>query len=105
MKFAPLAAAVLLATTSSAAIASDTTDQADKAEKPAKMTIDTPIEQLMADEKAKAIVAENMGGTDLTEHPMYGQFQTMSLKELQPWSGGQITEEMLEKIAAGLAAL
>ena len=68
-------------------------------------TIDTPIETLMADERAKAVVIQNFGGTDLTAHPAYDQFKSLSLKALAPFSQGLITEEMLTKIAADLAAI
>ncbi|MEL7189210.1 MAG: hypothetical protein AAGK17_06620 [Pseudomonadota bacterium] len=72
--------------------------------KKAALTIDTPIEQLMADEKAKAVVTKHAGG-DLTQHPAYAQFKTMNLVELQPWSSGAITDDMIAKIKADLAKL
>lgn len=73
------------------------------AQAPAKLTIDAPIEQLMADPKAKAVVDTHLPNVE--SHPAYGQFKGMSLKAVQPLSGGMITDELLAKIAAGLAAI
>lgn len=71
----------------------------------ASLSIDSPIGVLMADEAAKAVVIKHFGGQDVSQHPMYEQFKAMSLKEVAPFSQGMITDEMLEKIAADLAAL
>ncbi|MEL6487938.1 MAG: hypothetical protein AAFQ13_12445, partial [Pseudomonadota bacterium] len=51
----------------------------------AALTIDSPIEQLMADEQAKAIVTKHFDGQDVSEHPMYDQFKAMSLKDVAPF--------------------
>jgi hypothetical protein len=59
----------------------------------------------MADERAKAVVLKHFGGQDLTQHPAYEQFKAMSLKMVAPFSQGMITDEMLTKIAADLAAI
>ena len=72
-------------------------------EAPAKLTIDAPIEALMADAEAKAVVDANLPG--LEDHPAYGQFKAMSLKAVQPFSGGVVTDEILAKITEGLAKL
>lgn len=69
----------------------------------AKLTIDSPIEALMANPAAKAAVEAQMPGVE--GHPAYGQFKTMSLKQVQPFSQGMITDDMLAKIAAALADL
>ncbi|WP_066529442.1 hypothetical protein [Erythrobacter sp. CCH5-A1] len=102
MKFAPLAAlglALAAVTAPAAVVAQDTATPA-----PA-FTIDTPIETLMADERAKAVLTANFGGQDLSQHPAYDQFKALSLKALAPFSQGLITEEMLAKIGAELAAI
>ena len=102
MKLYFLAVPALLAAT--VAGAQDATPPAEApAEAAAKLTIDTPIEALMADEKAKAVVDANLPG--IADHPAYGQFKAMSLKAVQPFSGGVITDEALTKIAEGLAKL
>ena len=103
MKLAPIAAALLLA---SPALADGHGDHADHAEKKtAKFTTDTPIEKLVADEKAKAVLVKHMGGQDVSQHPMYDQFKSMSLKAVAPFSQGMITDEMLAKINTDLAEI
>ena len=44
-------------------------------------------------------------GIDVTAHPAYEQFKGMSLRQVQPFSEGQITDEMLKKIETDLAAI
>jgi hypothetical protein len=68
----------------------------------AAVSLDTPIEQLLASEKTKAILDARVPG--LTSHPMLDQFKSMSLKQLQPMAGGQLTDAMLEGVAADLAS-
>ena len=103
MKLTPLAAIGLVVTAIAApAFADDTATTATTA---AAFTIDTPIETLMADERAKGVLTANFGGQDLSQHPAYDPFKAISLKALAPFSQGLITEEMLTKIAADLAAI
>ena len=68
----------------------------------AAVSLDTPIEQLLANEKTKAMLDARIPG--LTSHPMLDQFKAMSLKQLQPMAGGQLTDAMLEAVAADLAS-
>lgn len=102
MKFAPLAAIGLALVAAAAPAMADGHAETAAA---AAFTIDTPIETLMADERAKAVVTANFGGQDLTQHPAYEQFKSLSLKAVAPFSQGLITDEMLTKIAADLAAI
>jgi hypothetical protein len=67
------------------------------------LTIDTPIVDLVANEKAKAVLDANFPG--MTSHPMFDSFKGMSLKAVQPMSGGKITDEAIAKTAAELAAI
>lgn len=69
----------------------------------AKLTIDSPIEALVADPVAKAVVEGAIPG--LSAHPSYDQFKAMSLTSVQPYSGGAITDEIIKKITDGLAAI
>ncbi len=69
----------------------------------AKFTLDTPIETIAADSAAKAALEASVPG--LTTHAMYESFKTMSLKQVQPMSGGRITDEALAKAAEALAAV
>ncbi len=68
-----------------------------------KFSLDTPIETLVADAAAKAVLDADIPG--MTAHPAFDQFKTMSLKQLQPISQGQITDETLAKVATDLAAI
>ncbi|WP_298470717.1 hypothetical protein [uncultured Erythrobacter sp.] len=102
MKLTSIAAALMLgAAVTTPALADGHGDHAEA--KAAKYTIDTPIEKLVADAKAKAVLEKHLPGID--QHPAYGEFKTMSLKAIQPFSQGAITPELLEKIAADLAAM
>lgn len=70
----------------------------------AKFSVDTPIETLVADEKAKAVLASVLGA-DITQNPFYDQIKAMSFAQVQPLSQGQITDETMKKLAEGLAAI
>ena len=105
MKFASLAALGLaVAALTTPAFADDSVPTTAPAPD-AAFSIDTPIEVLMADERAKAIVAKHFNGMDLTQHPAYEQFKALSLKSVAPFSQGMITEDMLTKISADLAEI
>lgn len=69
----------------------------------AKLSIDSPIEALVADPAAKAVLEGVIPG--LPAHPAYDQFKAMSLTQVQPYSGGAVTDEMIKKITDGLAAI
>lgn len=69
----------------------------------AKYTADTPIETIVADPAAKTVLDASVPG--LTTHSMFEQFKSMSLKQLQPMSGGRITDDVLVKAVAALAAV
>ncbi|OAN66219.1 hypothetical protein [Sphingomonas sp. TDK1] len=68
-----------------------------------KFSLDTPIETLLADEKAKAVLDTDIPG--LSSHPALDQFKAMSLKAVQPFSQGALTDEVLKKVETDLAAL
>ncbi|MEL6530183.1 MAG: hypothetical protein AAGK01_07630 [Pseudomonadota bacterium] len=102
MKLKPIVAAFAL----SAVFVSPAMAQKDAAgseAKAAKFTIDTPIESLVANAKAKAVLDKHIPG--IAQHPAYGQFKTMSLKAVQPFSQGAITPEMLANIQKDLAEI
>ena len=69
-----------------------------------KFNLDTPIETLVADPAAKAVLDKDLG-KDVTQHPAYDQFKAMSLNGVAPMSGGAITDDLLKKIGADLAAI
>lgn len=60
---------------------------------------DTPIETIAQSAIGKAALLKVF--PDILTHPAYEQFKTMSLRQLEPLSGGAITDE---KIAAFEAA-
>ena len=88
---APLAPVAQAAPAAPAAVAS------------APLTVDTPIETLVANDKAKAVLEGAIPG--ITAHPMYDQFKGMSLTQLQPMSNGQLTDEQIAKVKTGLAEI
>jgi len=69
----------------------------------AKFNLDTPIEALVADAKAKAVLDADLPG--VTTHPSYDMFKGMSLRAVQPMSDGKLTDEMLKKVETDLAAI
>lgn len=98
MKFALIAAA--LAGLAPAAFAQTAPATAPAA---AKFSLDTPIEALVADPRAKAVLDADIPG--VTTHPSYDMFKGMSLRAVQPMSGGKLTDEMLKKVETDLAAI
>ncbi|MEI6486172.1 MAG: hypothetical protein WCO11_07870 [Sphingomonadales bacterium] len=92
-------AALVLAALPAAAFAQAAAPAAE-APAAAKLSLDTPIEQLLADAKGKTVLDTHI--PMLSKHPMLDQFKSMSLKQLQPMSGGQLTDEMLAAVAADL---
>jgi hypothetical protein len=70
----------------------------------AKFTLDTPIETIEADAKGKEVLTADLGG-DVSQHPMYESFKSMSLNQVAPMSNGKITDDVLKKVATDLAAI
>jgi acetylglutamate kinase len=70
---------------------------------PPAFTVETPLQQIAADPAAAAVLNQDVPG--LLTDKAYNDIKGMSLKELAPLSGGDITREMLEKTQADLKAL
>jgi hypothetical protein len=68
-----------------------------------RLSLDTPIEQIVADDAGKAVITANF--PDMMAHPAFEQFKAMSLKQLQPMAQGAITDEALAKASAALATI
>lgn len=68
-----------------------------------KLTLDTPIETIMANAQGKAALEAAFPG--ISTHPHYEHFKAMSLRQVQPMAPTQITPEALAKAEAGLAAI
>jgi hypothetical protein len=102
MKFL-VAGAIAAAMLSPAAMAQQTPAPAAAPAAATKFSLDTPIEAMLADEKAKAVLDTDIPG--LSSHPALDQFKSMSLKAVQPFSNGALTDEMLKKVETDLAAI
>lgn len=102
MKFILLAVPALILAAAANAQAADTANS-EAAVAPSKLTIEAPIETLMAEARAKTVLDAHIPG--IASHPAYNQFKGMSLRAVQPFSQGMITDELLAKIGADLAAL
>lgn len=63
----------------------------------------TPVSALMANEAAKAVIDRHLPG--FSTHPMIGQAGPMTLKQIQGFTQGAITDAMLAGIETDLAAL
>lgn len=106
MKLAVLALPLALATTP--ALAQDHANHANHAAAAApaaaaKFTLDTPIETLVADEKAKTVIEANFPG--ISTHASYDMFKAMSLTQLGGMAPDQVTPEKLAKTKTELAAI
>ena len=66
-------------------------------------SLDTPIADLIAEPRAKAILDRDVPG--MSDDPNLPKFQSLSLRKLAPLSGGQMTPALLAKVAADLAAI
>jgi hypothetical protein len=69
----------------------------------AKFTLDTPIQDIVADAAGKAVLEKDLPG--LIGLPQYETFKAISLKQLQAYADGKLTDEMLAKTATDLAAI
>lgn len=99
MKAILAAAALALVPFAAPALAAD----APAAEAPARLSLDTPIETIAADEKGKAVLDADLPG--LTTHEHYDMFKGMTLNQLAPMAGDKMTGEVLAKVKADLAAI
>ncbi len=68
-----------------------------------KLTLDTPVEQIVAEPAGKAILEAHLPA--VSGHAAFERFKSMSLRQLQPVSQGQLTDEALAKTEAALATV
>jgi hypothetical protein len=68
-----------------------------------KFNLDTPIQDIVADAAGKAVLEKDLPG--LIGLPQYEMFKALSLKQVQGYSDGKLTDEMLAKTATDLAAI
>ena len=64
---------------------------------------DTPLEKVVADPAAKAVLDKDL--PTISSHPAFEQFKGMSLRELQPYAQGKLTDEAIAKADADLKAI
>lgn len=69
----------------------------------ARLNLDTPVERIVADPKGKAVLDANL--PELTPHPSYEMFKTMSLNQLQGYAPDKLTPAVLATLATALAAI
>lgn len=69
----------------------------------AKFNLDTPIQDIVADAKAKAVLEADLPG--ITTHESYEMFKGMSLKQLSSYAADKLTPEVLAKTEKGLAEI
>lgn len=69
----------------------------------AKFSTNTPIQDVVADPAGKAVFEKDLPG--MTAMPEFDTFKAMSLRTIQPYSNGKLTDELLAKIDADLAAI
>lgn len=69
----------------------------------AKFNLDIPLQDIVADEKGKAVIEKHFPG--MIALPEYEMFKAISLSQLQPYSNGKITDEMLAATAKDLAEI
>ena len=67
-----------------------------------RLDADTPIEEIADDPSARAALARII--PRLFNHPSYEQFKSLSLRQLQPLSGGMIGPDDLERAEMALRA-
>ncbi|HSX55973.1 MAG TPA: hypothetical protein VLG14_11795 [Sphingomonas sp.] len=69
----------------------------------AKFNLDTPVQDLVADAKAKAVLEANLPG--ISTHESYEMFKGMSLNQLSSYAADKLTPEVLAKTQKELAAV
>ena len=66
-------------------------------------TIDSTIEALVADPATKAVLDKHLPAID--RHPAYAQFKGMTLRQVAPFSQGNITDAKITAIDTDLKAI
>lgn len=69
----------------------------------AHYTLDTPIKDLIVDPAAKAVLDKDLPG--MSSDANLPKFEDKSLRQLQPMTGGQLTDDLLKQVATDLAAI
>jgi uncharacterized protein involved in exopolysaccharide biosynthesis len=93
-----LVAAALAAIVPATAYAADT---APATEATARLSLDTPVETIVADAAGKAVLDADLPG--VTTHEHYDMFKSMTLRQLATMAPDKLTAELLAKVEADLA--
>jgi hypothetical protein len=70
---------------------------------PVGLTIDSAIGDIANTPEGKAVIDKHL--PNLLGHPSYEQFKSLSLKQVQPYSNGAITDEQIAAIEAELKSI
>jgi hypothetical protein len=81
----------------------DTTPAVAKTTDSSASALDMPIEKIAQSSQGCAVLDKDFPG--MRDHPMYGSFKHMTLKQIAAMSHGQITSEMLMQANTDLSAL
>ena len=95
-----LLAAAVLALAPAVAHAADT---APAAQASARLSLDTPVEAIVADAAGKAVLDTDLPG--VTTHAQYEMFKSMTLRQLSTIAPDKLTAEVLAKVETDLAAV
>ena len=95
--------AALAAVTLTPAASAQTATTPAPATAAAKFNLDTPIQDIVADAKAKAALDADIPG--LTTHESYDMFKGMNLRQLGAAAPDKLTADVLAKAEKGLAAV
>lgn len=68
-----------------------------------RFSADTPIEELIANRRAKRVLDREMPG--LSGDKNLDKFRKLSLRQLAPLSGGRVTPDLLARVDSDLAAI
>jgi len=68
-----------------------------------RFSADTPIEQLIANRRSKAVLDREMPG--LSADKNLPKFSKLSLRQLAPLSGGRVTPELIARVDTDLSAI
>ena len=84
-------------------VASSTASPSTPPKPAALFDLDTPITQLIASPQARAVLDKDLPGLSTDEN--LPKFQALSLRRFQPLTGGQLSDDLLARTAADLAAI
>jgi hypothetical protein len=82
-------------------VAGQAADTAPAAQTQARLSLDTPVEAIVADAAGRAVLDSNLPG--VTTHEHYDMFKAMTLRQLSSIAPDKLSAETLAKVEADLA--